>query len=150
MSGFSMADIGTRMVEQSNRSTQYVMFAIQVDVSVYVNEHSDWEFKERSEYNDDYCKNCYALMDEGKDLPDDCDDCPSEQFNYFNVEEKLTVESVGLFFTEDACQKHIDENKHHYRNPQIYGVAAWRNPEMVAVMHHLIESAGKDIPSHYA
>lgn len=157
------------MATQDNRSTQYVLFAVQVDYKDYKEYSGDWEFKERSfgdhisydEYEKLLCKACRKVWNEGDgytNLPDDTclnegkgwqHECKDEAFFYYNIKQKLTVESVGVFFTAKACQQHIDENYYHYENPQVYGIAAWRNPEMVAIMQHLIALSGKELPSHY-
>lgn len=39
-----------------------------------------------------------------------------------------------FFFTEKACRQHIEENKHHYRNPMDYLNFAFRNPEMETLL----------------
>jgi len=39
-----------------------------------------------------------------------------------------------VYFTEAGAQAHIDLNKHHYHNPQVYTVGAWRNPELEVLM----------------
>ena len=40
----------------------------------------------------------------------------------------------NAFFTEKACRQHIEENKHHYRNPMDYLNFAFRNPEMETLL----------------
>ena len=40
----------------------------------------------------------------------------------------------NVFFTEKACRQHIEENKHHYRNPMDYLNFAFRNPEMETLL----------------
>ena len=37
---------------------------------------------------------------------------------------------VDNFFSEKAAQAHIDQNRHHYEEPYIFGSSAWRNPEI--------------------
>lgn len=41
---------------------------------------------------------------------------------------------VNAFLTEKACKRHIEGNKHHYRNPVDYLQFAFRNPELERVL----------------
>lgn len=34
-----------------------------------------------------------------------------------------------FFLTKEAAEKHIQLNRHHYRNPRTYAMTAWRSPE---------------------
>ena len=50
----------------------------------------------------------------------------------------------GAFFTAKACQEHIDQNRHHYIDPDTYLTHAWRNPEMELVtqfLYSLVENS---------
>lgn len=133
-------DIGVEMAAQSNRHTQFPMFAIQVDVKRYVDSRMGYDGSERSE--DGICDICADLDDE---RPTECDDC---EWVYYQIEQQFELEP-GIFFTAKACQEHIDANHYHYSNPKVYGVGAWRNPELQAVQQHLLALAGKEIPNHY-
>jgi len=42
--------------------------------------------------------------------------------------------NADVFFTEKACRQHIEENKHHYRNPMDYLNFAFRNPEIETLL----------------
>lgn len=147
-----LISVGQEMAAQDNRGTQYVMFAIQVDVKRYVDYSNDWTHKERADSDfgdsDDLCAKCSELASETGELPDDCDDCRTGAFWYYNIEQEFALEP-GIFFTAQACQDHIDANHYHYNNPKVYGVAAWRNPELQAVQKHLIKLAKRELPSHY-
>jgi len=144
--------IGMSMAEQDNRGTQYPLFVIQVDYKDYALEGGDWDEKERKDHDlineRDLCGKCAKLW-EKSELPEECWEWGCEEsFDYFTVKTKFDLEA-GVFFTEEACHQHIEENKHHYDNPTSYVVSAWRNPEMVAVMQTIIKSAQREVPSHY-
>lgn len=143
--------IGKEMVKQNNRATQYVMFAVEVDVEVPAYWRGDAECVERTEEVDSdlLCDSCAKTYDDEGELVDYCEHCDENAFVYYNIERRLEIESCGVFFTTAACQKHIDENHYHYNNPKVYGIGSWRNPEMQLVQKHLIELAGEKIPNHY-
>lgn len=44
---------------------------------------------------------------------------------------------VNAFLTERACKKHIEANRHHYRNPVDYLSYGFRNPELEKVLEIL-------------
>lgn len=138
------------MATQDNRMTQYPMFVVYEKVQRSVADGQGVSRRKDLDCIDagDMCESCNRMMDEGRDLPDQCDDCDSDCF--WNMEEDLEPNlNPGVFFTAEACQKHIDENHYHYNEPVVYGIGAWRNPEMVEVMQQLIKGAGEEIPSHY-
>jgi len=68
-----------------------------------------------------------------------------------NDDKYLNIEKVGrhestrhreFFLTEEACHKHIEENKHHYTNPKSFVHHAWRHPELEKLMEALGEITG--------
>lgn len=142
--------IGAEMSTQNNRGGQYPMYVIQTDERRWVESSGDWDERERVEDldHDALCTSCRGLMDMDTELPEDCDDCDWEAFTHFKLEDQFEL-MPGIFFTEKAAQKHIDENHYHYYNPRVYGVGAWRNPELIAVQQYLITTSGSDLPSHY-
>lgn len=155
----------TEMVAQDNRGTQYPLFVVQVDKKAYVNYRDDWEHKERSNYDgvdmDDYrkllCARCRNHYDEKGDVPETCLgekldgalECDDEAYWYYNIVDDFDL-MAGVFFTAKACDEHIKENHYHYSNPRSYGVGAWRNPEMQAVMRTIIKVDGAEVPNYYA
>jgi hypothetical protein len=146
----TIKEIGHKMAHQDNRATQYPMFAVYEIV-----EHSVGDGCGESRRKDfdcfdleDLCDKCAKLHEDGEDLPDYCDECHPDCF--WNCEEKLEPNLLpGVFFTAEACQKHIDENYYHYNKPVVYGIGSWRNPEMVFVIKHILTEAGEEIPSFY-
>jgi hypothetical protein len=147
-----LKDIGIEMAQQDNRATQYPLFVVMEDVHRYVDYHDDWDRKER--IDPDYlkenvmCNRCLNLLNNTGEVPDDCDDCSDEAFAYYKLEEEVNV-NAGVFFTAKACDLHIKDNHYHYNNARSYGISAWRNPEMQAVMQSLIKGARQKVPSHY-
>lgn len=75
------------------------------------------------DYNQD--NNCTPTndIDELKEVLEELHD-----FIKINVTEENHYQ--GVFFTENACRRHIESNKHNYREPKDYGSHAFRNPEM--------------------
>lgn len=141
-------EIGKEMVKQNNRMTQYVMFVIMQDVEVLADENHEDGYARY--YSPDGC-DCDAqpgVEDGSKKF----DKYKHEDYciGWFKKEQQPVVKSAGIFFTAKACQDHIDANHYHYKNPTVYGICSWRNPEMQAVQKHLIETAGEKVPSHYA
>lgn len=45
------------------------------------------------------------------------------------LDRQQRVAENAMFLTKKSCQKHIDNNRHHYSRPQTYAMTAWRNPE---------------------
>lgn len=143
-------EIGHKMANQDNRATQYPMFCVYeiVERSVADGQGESRRKDMDSIDLDDLCEKCAKLHEDGEDLPDQCDDCDSDCF--WNCEEELEPNlQAGVFFTAEACQKHIDENHYHYNKPVVYGIGSWRNPEMVEVMKYILTVAGEKIPSFY-
>lgn len=147
----SLLDTGMEMAVQDNRSTQYPLFVIQQDTRIWADQGNDYDERERKEDTEEYwlCDACQKLYEAGDDMIDDCHDCDEEAYDHYKIEQEFVIGTAGVFFTAKACQQHIDENNYHYRNPQVYSIAAWRNPEMVEVMQSLIIGAGHELPSHY-
>lgn len=150
----SMAAIGAEMTSQSNRSTQYPLFAVEEDQRIYVGHDGDWDGRELDDESSELCESCSDLSSNLKDIPDDCISCERRYFYY--REERGFDLKAGVFFTAKACEAHIASNDYHYRRPKaknltpsLYAIAAWRNHEMVQVMRFLIECSGKKMPSHY-
>lgn len=72
----------------------------------------------------------------------------NEPISTFGYEDVMTADSSNgmyegnLFLTEKACRKHIEQNSHHFREPDTYGIHLTRNPEMeklYQVIHKLAE-----------
>lgn len=129
-----LQEIANEICTQNNRATSNVLFMVQTDAKRYVSCDWDWEYMERREDYDriDLCDTCKKLYDENEELPEECNDCNTNCFVYYNIEQKLS-DKAGIFLTSKACDEHIKLNHYHYWNPISYGISAWRNPEMQLV-----------------
>ena len=144
--------VGTTTATQDNRGGQYPMYVIETDERRWVEERGDWDERERIEDTDTglLCESCAWLIDEDNDdpqeLPDECNECDWGAFHHFKLFDQFEL-MPGIFFTEQAAQEHINENSYHYNNPRVYGIGAWRNPELQAVQKLLIGLSGQPLPS---
>lgn len=53
------------------------------------------------------------------------------------LDRQQRVAEDAMFLTKRSCQKHIENNRHHYSRPQTYAMTAWRNPEMERLLNIL-------------
>ena len=144
----------TLMKEQNNRGTQYPLFVIQ-DLKEEIT-HGDFcdfhkYFGDEGEEIDekDVCQTCEdKACSDGFSEMDTCE-CGVKQ--YLPLKEVWEFDlKAGVFFTEKACDEHIQQNNYHYtKNVRSYVVGAWRNEEMKVVMQSIINLTGDEIPSHY-
>lgn len=142
--------IGEKMAHQDHRMTQYVLFVVLEDEKVpSLPGNGQWERKDGEIDFSLLCDLCGKLHEDGEDLPIYCDDCEPDCFWECETIEKFNLKA-GVFLTSEACDDHIKVNHYHYNNPRSYGISAWRNYEMQAVMKHLIKDhAGLELPNHY-
>ncbi len=141
-----LLELGYKMNAQDNRMTQFPLFVIQHTVRVpsyfHEMEYDDCERKEDIE-DEDLCESCRKLRSEGDEIPDNCENCDSECYNYWKNEEQFDLEA-GVFLTAEACEDHIKLNHYHYNNPKSYAIGAWRNPEMQNLLRILSKNANAD------
>lgn len=143
-------EISKLMREQDNRGTQYPLFVVRHTVKVWVEGH-DYDGYERKEEADvtALCEICLRLHDDGEVLPDDCEECHIDAWDYYKLKQEIDTRA-GVFFTEKECDDHIASNHYHYEDDaHSYVISAWRNPEMVAVMQYLLSLTGEEIPAYY-
>jgi hypothetical protein len=143
-------EISQRMHEQNHRSTQYPLFVIQVDQLTPSSLYEDWDEKQRIDDldEDQLCNNCLRLYENDEDLPQDCNNCGDECFDYYKKQTVFDL-TPGVFFTEKACLDHIKVNSYHYNNPICYVIGAWRNEEMQTIMQDILKCTNDQIPNHY-
>jgi len=148
----TITETGENMIKQDNRATQYPLFVIQDQIRKWVEVDADYDERERTEEIKEYflCNLCHTLSADDKELPPECEMCEEDAFDHYVLEWEFKISQAGVFFTENAIDTHIAENRHHYRNPRSYVISAWRNPEMQALMRQTVNIGGKVIPSHYA
>lgn len=145
-----LKSIGQEMVVQDNRATQNPLFVVEVENKRWVNFLDDWVGAERKEDYErrDLCDSCLRGEDTQNPKLDYCEDCNNNTFDFYKLIREPDLKA-GVFFTAKAAQAHIDDNHYHYEKPQVYGISAWRNPEMVKVQQHLIKQSGNKVPGYY-
>lgn len=96
------------------------------DIKKAVFEWHDWELGNRK-HEDEY----KAMLD-----------CTIEdilQENYRKVNVDIEHKYSNVFFTEKACSKYIEANRHNLTNPKTYLDHAYRNEEMEMIFNFLKE-----------
>ncbi len=126
-----LVELSRKLRTQDNRGTDYPMFVVQENRKVYAEYNQDWDGAERKEdiEPDDMCEKCIRKYKKNKDINEYCEDCDSDQFNYWKLEDTFNL-NPGAFLTAEACDRHIAQNDYHYRIPRSYGISTWRNNEM--------------------
>jgi len=66
------------------------------------------------------------------------------------VKDEWVVANCTFFFTEKAAQEFIEANNHNLAEPRIYVNHSYRNPEIKAIVDHLFEEAGVDLPRFWS
>lgn len=144
MNDETLKEVSVLMRSQDNRSTQHPLFVVQ-------------ELKEIVKASGCGDRTIYVdgedeLSQEEYDAEEANEDSDVDLSEYREIEvsdEWVISDTAGMFFTEDACERHIKLNNYHYRKPRSYVISAWRNPEMVMVMQAILKLTGEEIPSHY-
>lgn len=137
------------MNTQSNRATQFPLFAIQTEVKAYGDESWCNEAERKEDHDGELlCDGCKKKIDQNEELPEYCSNCDPECFVWFNWEKRFDL-TAGVFLTEEACENHIKQNYYHYHKPMSYVICAWRNPEMQMLFQLIFSLAGKEAPSWY-
>lgn len=129
------------MLTQDNRSTSDPIFIVVEDRKVYGVDIGTADGRERKEdYDNPLCEKCEAMADSNRpDYPDDCEDCPSDAFISYRVENDVPNLRAGFFFTAQACNEHIEANRHHYnKTAKSYAISAYHNEELKTVMKMII------------
>ena len=138
--------IKDQMLTQDNRSTAYPIFIVVEKRKIYGVTYANSDGRERIEedwYDGELCESCEAKLEDGFTLDDDCNDCPDSAFRYYRTEEDVPNLRAGFFFTAEACDAHIQANRHHYDDTaKSYAISAYHNQELQAVMKYL---CGKDL-----
>lgn len=138
------------MLLQDKRSTSYPIFIVVEDRKIY-GVDSDFSFDGRERKDDDYldrsclCEECDELYEKDKELPEDCEECDGDAFIYYRMERDTPNMRAAFFFTAQACNEHIERNRHHYNSTaHSYAISACYNYELQAVMVELIGEANVD------
>ncbi len=68
-------------------------------------------------------------------LPDDCDNCDNESFDYYRIQRDVPNLYAGFFFTAKACNEHLEANRHHYNSTaHSYAISATHNSELQTII----------------
>lgn len=135
----TIPEIKHELLTQDNRSTSWPIFIIVEDRKVY-GVGSDWaDGKERKEEHDEaLCDDCEACIENGPEMPEDCENCPDDAFIYYKIEKDVPNLYGGFFFTAKAAQEHLDANRHHYNSTaHTYAISATHNSELQTVINYL-------------
>ena len=114
---------------QDKRGTSHVFFMVSDLVRIYGD--SSWcEEKERVEepHDNDLCESCLKKYNKGDELPDKCDDCYNEAFDWYNLERQI-MNDHGVFFTAKACEDYIESRHYQFHKPKSYGLSAYWSEE---------------------
>lgn len=147
-----LVEISKLMRTQHNRHTQRPLWVIQEVVRVQVSRENDYDVKERLDPDwGDFamCEECEKIAENGGEIPQDCDECPDSSFLFYKEEYQTAYQSAGVFFTEKACEEHIEEFSYRFNKPRSYVTSAYNNDEMAAVMHYILSLTDGGIPSCY-
>lgn len=159
-------DIAEKMGIQNNRHTQYPLFYVQQEVEIWVDgdaeadriafvgddgevtsvEDSDehlWKKVEGDWESEWHCEE----LNETIDSYEAC-----ERFGLRQIHLKIDyvdVTDVGPFLTEDAANRHMQSNAHHYTKPRTYVYSCWRNHEMQELLRLIFCFKEAEVPSQY-
>jgi hypothetical protein len=136
--------IAELMKSQNNRCTHLPIFIVVEDKKIYgVDSNFDCDGRERKDYDSidrrhDLCDDCKELLEKGEELPDDCDDCSEDAFVNFRIEKDVPNMRAAFFLTEEACDRHIIAQGHHYNETaRSYAISACYNYELENVMNYV-------------
>ena len=135
------------MLLQDKRGTAYPIFIVVEEQKIYwVSDNIEGRERYGEEFNrEGACEECTKLHDDGKDIPDDCEDCDDECFVSYRIEKDVPNLRAGFFFTANACNEHLERNRHHYnKTAHSYAISAYHNEELKAVMVELIGEANAE------
>jgi len=140
-----MDEIKQKMLTQDLRGTAFPIFIVVRDEKVYgidSNYSEDSERQDRDFVDTSWlCDSCRELEYEDEEIPDECDDCDSECFVNYKIEKDVFQSRAGFFFTAEACNEHIENNRHHYgEGARSYAISAYHNSELKQVMEYLVGS----------
>lgn len=133
------------MLLQDNRSTAYPIFIVVEDKKIYgVDSNFSCDGIERKDIDGidrrrELCEECQEAL-ENRELPEECENSEcDESFLNYRIEKDVFNHRGAFFFTAQACNEHIEANRHHYNaTAHSYAISAYHNPELRAVMVELI------------
>jgi len=139
---FSPAAIGKRLATQDNMATAHPIFVVEQKKRIYGfdpsyvdagDEHIVWiECDDFSEVRD---------YEERKDLEDEYQETGRERDGYSRTVFQDHWEWVQPFFTREAAELYIAQNKHNLKSPRVYCHSAYRNREWQVALEMFDEAA---------
>lgn len=150
---FDLMSIGAELALQNNRNSSWPVWYVSEDKKVYRSSSQDYEHKGRVDPDyldtDQLCEACLEKYEEDGDIPDDCNACGDETFEYYDLERGYASYGSCFFLTEKACREYIEANSYHFNNPKPYCDSAFRNHELQPIIQALIVAAGHEVPSNH-
>lgn len=145
-------DIAATMLAQEVQGTSYPVFVVRHKTKVFVEGH-DYHGQQRKpkESTDvtSLCESCLKLHDKGEDLPEDCDECFIDAYDYFKWQ--YDIDPRAVFLTGKGCLEYIEANRDRYgEDAHPFILSAEGNPELQAVMQLVINQLTDELPTHYA
>ena len=146
-------ELAEKLSKQSNRWTQDVAFMGMDKEKEYDGATCyDYDGRERRENAEDYdlCDSCRRIYDDTWEIPEECDDCDENTYDYYNEVWKI-MDRPWMFLTSEACDEHIKSNQHHYTNEaKSYWIHLQRNYEMKELIQSIFDIAWVEKPWHYS
>lgn len=134
-------EIRNGMLLQDKRGTAYPIFIVVEDQKIYwVSDGEEGRERYGEEFNTEgACEECVKLYEACEDVPSDCEECDDALFVNYRTEKNVPNLRAGFFFTANACNEHIERNRHHYNSTaKSYAISGCHNEELKAVMVDLI------------
>ncbi len=125
-----LEELSQKINTQDKRSTSYPLFVVYDRVQV-PNEDGAERERKNSDYSDEFemCEKCQALEEAGDEVPDDCETCDPECFNYFDWEDRI-CENDGIYLTAEACNEYIQRRRYAFDKPYSYAISSYFSEEM--------------------
>ena len=146
----NIEQLKNEMLVQDKRHTAWPIFVVVEDQKIYhVSDDSDGKERKDADLIDlesDVCEECYAHHSEHGELPDECDNWECDgSFVTYRIEKDVPNMRAGFFFTADACNEHIKNQRHHYNaTAKSYAISAYHNHHLREVMEYLVGEENAD------
>jgi len=115
-------ELKAKLLSQDNYATALPMYTVQQKRIIY---------GVSSEYTDKF-----IFVNSDGDEVDENDDS-GQKLGIIEIWEFVTT-----FFTEDACQQYIKDNKHNLKEPRMFVDSGYRNAEWQLIRDLILKSSG--------
>lgn len=138
----SILALSREMNKQDNRSTALPLYIVVGDERRYGD--SGWcGERERKEEPDesDLCECClreYESDDFDGELPENCRDCDTDAFHWYQIEKHVPYLQHGVFLTAEACDEYI--TRRYYEMPEnavSYAISSYWSYDMTSVLRFI-------------